>query len=103
PTKRKSRVAASQHFESHALLRRYAALPVLILIRGFLEESSPTAIVVRMLRIPRQAERTFPRCRPTLTIARMFCKAAGIVEPNSGNGESRKAAKAQRRGTCRKR
>jgi len=37
--------------ESHAMFRRYAALLGLILIRGFLEDSSPTAIVVRMLRI----------------------------------------------------
>ncbi len=47
---RKSRVAASQRRDLHALLRRYAALPVFAMIRGFREDSSPTATVVSALR-----------------------------------------------------
>ena len=54
--RRKSRVAASPHDElrvcrARARFRRYAAMLVLFLIRGFLADSSPTATVVRMLRI----------------------------------------------------
>ena len=41
--------------KSHASWRRYAALLVWIAIRGFLEDSSPTAIVIRMLCIQESA------------------------------------------------